>query len=123
MNTVCIIKLPVHKYRRIKPVSDEQRKRNAEYKKMVLWWRTLPENEYCHFPECSKKADKSPHHGRGRVSTLLFDMRHWHALCRDCHMWCHRNVERARMLGFFCPKGLWNTPDKPPQLDSKINNE
>ena len=52
------------------------------------------------------------HHRRGRVGSLLTDLRHLLATCHRCHQWLHENVEEARTLGYICEKGLWNTPDR-----------
>lgn len=39
------------------------------------------------------------HHRRGRSGLLLFDIRHWLAVCRTCHDWIRDNPKKARELG------------------------
>ena len=41
------------------------------------------------------------HHVRGRAGLLLFDIRHWLAVCRPCHGWIHANPKRAHELGLL----------------------
>lgn len=39
------------------------------------------------------------HHKRGRDGLLLFDIRNWLSVCRQCHNWIRDNPEAARKLG------------------------
>lgn len=49
------------------------------------------------------------HHCRGREGLLLFDVRHFAALCRSCHAWVHANPDLARAQGYLPEKGEWGT--------------
>lgn len=52
------------------------------------------------------------HHSQGRLGALLWDKRHFKALCRSCHHWAHQNPQAARKEGLICEKGKWNVVDK-----------
>lgn len=65
---------------------------------------------------CYVKKAVEIHHARGRISTLLRDQRHWLAVCRTDHNWIGDHPEEARLKGWLCAKGLWNTPDRTPLL-------
>ena len=41
------------------------------------------------------------HHVQGRAGLLLFDIRHWLAVCRSCHDFIHANPKRAHELGLL----------------------
>lgn len=45
------------------------------------------------------------HHLRGRVGPLLCDVRHWAALCRECHTWIHEHPASATLAGWLGPWG------------------
>lgn len=78
---------------RIKPVSDKQKARNAEYSKLRKAF--LEERKVCQMPGC-KKAPDDIHHKRGRKGKNLTDTSTWAALCREHHDYCHQNVSWAR---------------------------
>lgn len=48
------------------------------------------------------------HHRRGRSSLLLFDVRHWLAVCPACHAWIHAHPAEARAKGWLAKEGEWN---------------
>jgi len=52
------------------------------------------------------------HHRNGTIGTLLTDEKHWIAICRNCHSFCHTFIKRARELGLIAPVGQWNTTEK-----------
>lgn len=41
------------------------------------------------------------HHKAGRDGLLLFDVRHFAALCRDCHTWIHAHPAEAKTKGWL----------------------
>lgn len=41
------------------------------------------------------------HHNRGRSGLLLFDTRHWLAVCRQCHDWIGAHPDEAMKLGLL----------------------
>lgn len=50
------------------------------------------------------------HHTRGRISSLLLDVRFWLALDRQKHNWIGENPKAARQSGLICQPGEWNNP-------------
>lgn len=50
------------------------------------------------------------HHMKSRAGLLLFDVRHWLAVCRKCHTFIHQNPAEAKKLGLI--KAGWNMEDK-----------
>lgn len=47
------------------------------------------------------------HHERGRHGDLLFDISHWHAVCRRCHLWINDHPDEARARGVLAQPGDW----------------
>jgi len=95
----------------IRKVSKTRARQNAQYQRLKREWGKTP--RICEYPGCYRLAEKHPHHSRGRVATLLCDVRFWKALCHCHHVYVHNNPEKARELGLICSIGLWNTPGKP----------
>lgn len=93
----------------LKRVSDKMRdnlKTYAAAKKE--WWSSLPEPKLCQWPGCKKKAEKEPHHKKGRVSSLLWDVRFFAAVCFGHHNEIHENPKHAREIGLLAPASEWN---------------
>lgn len=81
---------------RIKSVSDKKLIELKEYR--VVRDRYLAEHKVCEHPDC-KNPSEDLHHAKGRVGSLLTDVRYFKALCRKCHRWCEENVNEAKKLG------------------------
>lgn len=45
------------------------------------------------------------HHKFGREGLMLFDTRHWLAVCRTCHGWIHAHPTASKMLGLIGKDG------------------
>ena len=98
---------------RVKSVSDRQKLRLALYRKAKAEY--LKSHPICEGrPHHDWKRVKATdlHHTRGRAGDLLWDTRHFKALCRECHDWVQSHPIQAREIGLLCPLGLWNTPDR-----------
>lgn len=67
----------------------------------------------CH-PRCERCGGRPVelHHERGRIHSLLNDERFWHALCKVCHEWVHRNINKARDAGLIAKPGEWNKVER-----------
>lgn len=64
---------------------------------------------------CHQNPTVDVHHSRGRLGSLLCDMRFWIPVCRTCHDWIGSNPDAARKLTWngipvLCEKGQWNSP-------------
>lgn len=81
---------------RIKSVSDKKLSELKEYR--VVRDRYLAEHKVCEHPDC-KNPSEDLHHAKGRVGSLLTDVRYFKALCRKCHMWCEQEPQLAKELG------------------------
>lgn len=53
------------------------------------------------YTRCKRKADKSPHHLKGRSGALLCDTRFFCGLCSTHHRWVHDNARVSRELGYL----------------------
>lgn len=81
---------------RIKSVSDKKLAELKEYR--VVRDGYLDTHKVCEHPEC-KNLSEDLHHAKGRVGSLLTDVRYFKALCRRCHRWVEENVNEAKKLG------------------------
>ena len=65
---------------------------------------------------CSRcgRAASDVHHKAGREGLLLFDVRHWMAVCRPCHTWIHAHPKEAAQRGWLAWKGQWNKQENNP---------
>lgn len=81
---------------RIKSVSDKKLVELKEYRKLRDGY--LSANKVCEHPKC-KNLSEDLHHAKGRVGSLLTDVRYFKALCRKCHRWVEDNPEEAKALG------------------------
>lgn len=99
--------------KRIAAVSKRQAIRLAEYKVTKVLWRMELKARFqwvCSAAGCKTPPDKSPHHFRGRLNTLLCDTRFWLPICQEHHDWVHNNIAEARKRHLICTKGDWNKP-------------
>lgn len=102
----------------LKKISARRAEQLREYAKVKReWWNTLVyfnggATPLCEFDGCLQESEKTPHHARGRVHSLLTDTRHWRSLCRFHHAWVHAFPAKARNMGLLCELGKWNTPDR-----------
>ena len=55
----------------------------------------------------SDSKNMDVHHLRGKVSTLLWDVRFWKLTDRSTHIWIENNKDAARAQGLLCQKGDW----------------
>ena len=81
---------------RIKSVSDKKLTELKEYR--VVRDRYLAEHKVCEHPDC-KNPSEDLHHAKGRVGSLLTDVRYFKALCRRCHRWVEENPEQSKEIG------------------------
>jgi hypothetical protein len=81
---------------RIKSVSDKKLVELKEYRLVRDGY--LATHKVCEHPEC-KNLSEDLHHAKGRVGSLLTDVRYFKALCRRCHRWVEDNPEQAKALG------------------------
>lgn len=81
--------------KRIKSVSTKKLAELKDYR--VVRDRYL-KGKICEYPNCTNK-DVELHHAKGRVGSLLTDVRFFKALCRKCHRWVEDNPEEAKALG------------------------
>jgi hypothetical protein len=82
--------------KRIKSVSTKKLSELKEYR--VVRDRYLADNKVCQHPDC-KNLSEDLHHAKGRVGSLLTDVRFFKALCRKCHRWVEDNPDQAKALG------------------------
>lgn len=94
-------------WRKIAGMSVTMRARLKEYASVKRAWAILPENQFCrvHIDEGrgKKRAEPTPHHVRGRLSSLLCDTRFWLPVCYLCHLKIHREPAWARAHGYLGP--------------------
>jgi hypothetical protein len=69
------------------------------------WHKTHP---YCE-ALCKDRGIKTPskpypHHVRGRVGSLLYDVRFFLPTCDGCHAWIERNREAAKLRGWLASR-------------------
>lgn len=97
----------------IKPVSDRRRRESSIYSKIKLVW--LPKNARC--LACNLRKTDDVHHMRGRLRSLLIDLRFWLPVCRSCHDWIQANPRMARELGWLAELGKWKVEPKDAQTN------
>lgn len=81
--------------KRIAPVSEKQKERLSEYRKVRD--KYLRDNPKC---KCCGGSPVELHHGAGRQGNLLTDVRYFVALCRSCHLIAEGSPEWAKESGF-----------------------
>lgn len=80
----------------IKPVSDKQTKRLAEYRKARDEY--FKDNPICEYPNCTSR-EITLHHSKGRTGDLLYNKTYFKSLCIKHHSWCEENPTEAQDLG------------------------
>ena len=88
----------------IKARSDSEARRMESYRPIAeLYKRLHPLCEACPKIRGVGTTDRNPtddvHHRKGRAGLLLFDIRHYLAVCRQCHQWIQSCPLEARELG------------------------
>jgi hypothetical protein len=96
----------------VKAQSGSEKQRSAVYHAIRDVWLATKIQCDARIPvicddSCNTKRNLECHHKRGRSGLLLFDLRHWSAICPSCHAWIHANEDRARELGLLCDRGDW----------------
>ena len=86
-----------------------------KYRARVKVFLKMPENQFCwccFWRGVSKvrRATNVHHsHGRGYHLELLLIEYLWIPCCSKCHPeWIHNNIDAARDLGLYAPRGEWN---------------
>jgi hypothetical protein len=97
---------------RIRPISHARAGRLKEYARLKRAWAADKKNQVCHFPGCTSRAEKNPHHLYGRVGWLLNAVEHWRAVCLTHHRFIHDHPDQAREKGMLAPRGQWLNPPK-----------
>jgi pullulanase/glycogen debranching enzyme len=66
----------------------------------VLRIKFLKEHSMCeaHLTGCTQSST-DVHHKRGRIGTLLTDIKYWLAVCRHCHDWIEKHPEESKEKG------------------------
>jgi len=80
--------------------------------KLMAYYRMLRSFFLATHPRCelyTAHRSEHVHHARGRVGTLLLDMRFWKALCPSAHDFVSEKPTVAKSYGLLCQKGQWNT--------------
>lgn len=97
-----------------KPTFKRLRKRSKKMSRILLLYNFLRDIFLARNPMCCAPLSSKPvrsdevHHLRGRLGTLLLDVRYWKAVSRARHEWIGRNVSLARSMGLLCQRGEWN---------------
>lgn len=86
------------KSKRIKPISDKQLVRLAEYR--LVRDKYFKDNPICEFKGCYS-TELTLHHRAGKIGDLLTDSRYFCSLCFEHHRWVHDNDFEARKLGLL----------------------
>lgn len=87
-------------FRKIKPVSDKQKKRNAEYLKLKHEFMSREENKIC--PITGEPTTDIHHKFSGKDRQKYFlDISTWVAVSRKGHNWIHDNDKLAREKGYL----------------------
>lgn len=99
--------------KRIAPMSERTKSRNAEYRKvraahlsLYPWCEACSAIDGLHGPQIHMADDV--HHSRGKLGSLLCDTRFFKSVCRKSHTWIDANRDKARELGLLCKRGEWN---------------
>lgn len=82
----------------IPPRSSKREVQDAVYS--VLRIKFLKEHIMCeaHLPGCTQSST-DVHHKRGRIGTLLTEIKYWLAVCRHCHDWIEAHPEESKEKG------------------------
>jgi hypothetical protein len=80
----------------IKPISDKKAIELKEYR--IVRDAYLKANPVCLYPNCANR-DVQLHHAKGRVGSLLGDVKYFRSLCDTHHKFCELNPDKAKELG------------------------
>jgi len=80
----------------INKVSDKMKENLALYR--VLRNQYLKDNPICQFPNCTS-TELDLHHKKGKIGSLLTDVRYFCGLCRKHHSYCEEQPIIAKELG------------------------
>lgn len=81
-----------------------------EYNRLRTEWLARPENQWCEV--FGHLRATTIHHRFGRAGSLLCDVRYWHALSLDGHIWVDGHRTEAREIGLLGLVGEWNRGPK-----------
>ena len=93
----------------IRAQSGSQAARNTVYGAIRELY--LTQNPVCQIAaaiQCTRTATEI-HHWAKRDGLLLFDVRHFRAVCANCHAVIHQDETEARRRGWLAQPGQWNT--------------
>ena len=98
LNRLALQKHITKSQKRIKPFSDKHLEKLAEYKRRRNIF--LIDNPICvaNVEGCTKEATQI-HHALGRIGDLLTDVKHFKAVCHNCHVIIENEPMRAKELG------------------------
>ena len=82
--------------KRIKSVSDKKLIELAEYR--IVRDIYLKDHPICEFYTCDCR-EVELHHAKGRVGSLLTDIRYFKSLCREHHIFIEKNPVLAKEMG------------------------
>lgn len=83
------------KYRKIRRVSKKLSREQQVYRKARKIH--LEENPFC--VRCGFPGDQI-HHAKGRIGSLLNDMRYFKTVCPTCHQWIEEHPHEAILKGY-----------------------
>lgn len=84
--------------KRIPKQSDEGKERMAVYRAIKSLWLERHTNTFCDV--CAVEFTSEPHHKRGKLGDLLYDVRYWLPVCRKCHTYIETHPEEAYEQGW-----------------------
>lgn len=90
---------PTVRQKRISPRSSKRSKEEAEYSRRRIAF--LARHPICQanlLGICTRYATEV-HHKKGRIGSLLLDVKHWLAACHHCHQWIELNPIKAKEMG------------------------
>lgn len=99
--------------RQLSPLSNRQRERLKRYAiSKRQWWREV-RGKVCPVMLVIERRSvpvlDKPHHMRGRLGDLLWDVRFFLAVSQQGHDWIHQNIEQARRHGWIAQAGDWGS--------------
>lgn len=78
-----------------RPIAEMYKRNNPWCNVCVLMWKWVDPNMR------PRGRTEDIHHKLGRGGLLLFDVRHWIAVCRYCHSWIGDHPSEAIKLGLL----------------------
>lgn len=93
----------------ISPISPAKKEPNKLYEKAKTQWRKVRkalDGFRCEVvtedgARCQKPACRNPHHRKGRIGKLLYDVRFFLAVCQEHHDKIHREPKWAYEQGYL----------------------